>query len=287
MPALASPAPGTALQVRELRMTAIKLLGMPVDVPLFQAAVVFGQDGAMQKMRLSDGKMSINATPKDGGLAVTVDAREWQLPVGPALQFSDLSVTAQVDRRQATVTAIEGRLGSGRIKGALKAAWAADIRVEGEFNLEDVRLQQLIATYTREFSASGLLTANGSFALRGKTLGTLFDAAETEATFTVDTGELNNIDMVRAIQAPSASGTRGGKTKFDTLTGTLNFNGSRYNYRKLQLVSGPLNATGAISIGSDSALSGRINAELGSKGLVVARGGLNVVGAVRDPVLRP
>jgi hypothetical protein len=55
----------------------------------------------------------------------------------------------------------------------------------------------------------------------------------------------------------------------------------------LQLASGPLNASGVINIGADGTLAGRINAELGSKGLIVARGGLNVSGALRDPLLRP
>ncbi len=287
LPALASSPGNTALQVRQLRMTGIKLLGLPVDVPPFEALVTFGRDGATQKVRLNDGKMTVNATPKDGGLALTIEAREWQLPVGPALNFSDMSVVAQIDRQQATVTAMDGRLGGGRIKGALKATWAGDIKVEGEFNLEGGRLQELLPAYSRDFLASGSLNANGSYALQGATLKTLFDTTAAEATFTIDIGELNNVDLVRAIQSPTASGNRGGKTKFDTLTGTLSASGNRYNYRQLQLSSGPLNASGAISVGSDSALSGRISAELGSKGLIVARGSLGVTGAVRDPVLRP
>jgi uncharacterized protein involved in outer membrane biogenesis len=231
--------------------------------------------------------MTIDATPKDGGLALAIDARQWSPPVGPALEFTDLAVTAQIDRQQLTVTALEGRLGGGRLKGALKATWPENISVEGEFNLENARAQELISAYTRDFSANGALNSNGSFALRGKTLKTLFDTSAVEASFTINNGELNNVDVVRAIQSPSASGTRGGKTRFDTLSGTLSAGNGRYSYRQLQLNSGPLNASGAITVGSDSSLSGRINAELGSRGLVVARGGLAVTGAVRDPLLRP
>ena len=53
------------------------------------------------------------------------------------------------------------------------------------------------------------------------------------------------------------------------------------------MTSGPLNATGAINIGGDGSIAGRLNAELGSKGLVVARGSLNITGSVGDPLLRP
>jgi len=287
LPAMAKGAEGAALQISQLRLTNIKVDGIPVDVPQFEASINFGRNGALQKMRLSDGKITVNAAPKDNGLALTISAGEWQLPVGPALNFSDLSVTAQVDRQQATVSAFEGRIGGGRVKGALKATWAGAMTVEGEFNLENGRLQELLPAYTRDFSANGAISANGSYALQGKNLKTLFDASAAEASFTISTGELINIDMVRALQAPTASGTRGGKTRFDTLSGALSISGGRYNYKQLQLTSGPLNASGAIAIGDGGALSGRINAELGSKGLLVARGNLSVTGAVRDPLLRP
>ncbi|MGA0033249.1 MAG: AsmA-like C-terminal region-containing protein [Burkholderiales bacterium] len=287
LPALAGAADRDALQLRQLQLTGVKINGTAVELPTLETQLTFGRNGAVQKFRLGDGKITINATPKDKGLALVIDAREWVPPVGPALQFSDLSITAQVDRQQATFSAISGRIASGRLKGAMQASWGGNIKIEGEFNLENAQLQHLIPAFTREFLALGSVNMNGSFALQGKTLKTLFDAAETEATFTVDVGEMNNVDLVRAIQSPAPGGTRGGKTKFDTLAGSLSAANGRISYKQLQLASGPLNASGAINVGSDSALSGRISAELGSRGLVVARGSLNVTGAVRDPLLRP
>jgi uncharacterized protein involved in outer membrane biogenesis len=218
---------------------------------------------------------------------LNIEARQWQPPFGPVLQFTDLSINALVTRQLATLSSIEGRLGGGRLKGAAKASWTSDIRVEGEFNLENGRLQELLPAYTRDFSATGSLTTNGSYILQGKSLKSLFDTAEAEARFSIDIGELNNVDLVRAIQSPIAGGTRGGRTKFDTLAGSVSISSGRYNYRQLQLNSGPLNASGALNIGADGALAGRVSAELGSKGLVVARGNLNIAGAVRDPLLRP
>ena len=51
------------------------------------------------------------------------------------------------------------------------------------------------------------------------------------------------------------------------------------------VVAWVLHATGAIDV-NEGALSGRINAELGTKGVVVARGALTPGGTLRDPVLR-
>ena len=106
-----------------------------------------------------------------------------------------------------------------------------------------------------------------------------------DGAFTVSGGELNNVDLVRALQTARAAGLRGGKTRFDNLTGTLQINGNNYSYRQLQLTSGPMSASGNVDV-SAGALSGRINAELGTKGVVVARGALAPTGTLRDPVLK-
>ena len=79
---------------------------------------------------------------------------------------------------------------------------------------------------------------------------------------------------------------RGGKTRFETLAGVFQVSGNSYSYRQLQLMSGAMSASGNVDV-SDGNLSGRINAEIGTKGVVVARGGLSPSGTLRDPVLRP
>jgi cytoskeletal protein CcmA (bactofilin family) len=47
-----------------------------------------------------------------------------------------------------------------------------------------------------------------------------------------------------------------------------------------------MNATGNVDIASNGDLSGRVNAELGSKTVVVARGSVNVTGDIKTPVLK-
>jgi hypothetical protein len=106
-----------------------------------------------------------------------------------------------------------------------------------------------------------------------------------DGTFAIASGELNNVDIVRALQSSRAAGQRGGKTRFENLTGSVQVSGNEYSYRQLQLTSGPMNASGNIDV-SDGNLSGRINAELGTKGGVVARATMTTSGKLSDPVLR-
>jgi hypothetical protein len=140
--------------------------------------------------------------------------------------------------------------------------------------------------FTRNFTAGGTLDLTATYTLSGANLQTLFDGTRLEGTFSIAGGELGNVDLARALQAAKAGGSRGGRTRFENLSGTVQVNGNQYSYRQLQLASGAMNATGNVEV-SDGALSGRVNVEIGTKGVVVARGGLTPAGTLRDPVLRP
>jgi hypothetical protein len=67
----------------------------------------------------------------------------------------------------------------------------------------------------------------------------------------------------------------------------MQLSGKRYSFQKLRLASGPMNANGAVEVGAGGELAGRLNAELGSKGVVLARGGLTVTGTLKNPLLKP
>ena len=47
-----------------------------------------------------------------------------------------------------------------------------------------------------------------------------------------------------------------------------------------------MSATGTVDVASNGDLSGRVNAELGSKTVVVARGSVNVTGDLKTPILK-
>ena len=90
-----------------------------------------------------------------GGWRATLDGRNWQAPLGPALTFDDLNVVAVFGPKQVTLTSIEGKAGRGTMKGTAKATWGSGIRVDGEFSLTGGDLASLMTTFTRDFSATG------------------------------------------------------------------------------------------------------------------------------------
>jgi hypothetical protein len=275
------------IDVRRIEFRAVKLAVKEIEVPSFNGEVTLGPDGAMQRASLSTGKVRVDLTPRDQGLRVALEAAGWKLPLGPAVEFDDLNMEGTIDRQQATITAISGKIGRGVIKGSARAAWGeGNIRMEGDFSVANGELAQLLSDFTRDFTATGTLHANVTYSAQSPKLQSLFAQPAVDATFNIEKGVINNIDIVRAIQSPVRDGLRGGKTGFNTLAGSMRLTNQGYAYRQLQLSSGPMRASGSVDIGQNGELSGRISAELGSKSVIVARGNLAVTGNLKTPVLK-
>ena len=274
-----------ALQINHIKLRGVKLSTRALEIPPFEVNATLGTRGELQKATINVDKARFEVTPKDKVWRVALNASGWKSLIGPAVEFEDLDATAIVDASGATITDIKGRVGGGALTGQLKANWSGTLQVSGDLKLENGRLNQLMPFFTKNFSSSGTLNLTANYSMSGATLKTLFDDVRLEGPFTIAGGELNNVDIVRALQSARAGGQRGGKTRFENLAGTVQVSGNSYSYRQLQLSSGPMNASGAVDV-NDGALSGRINAELGTKGVVVARGALTPGGTLRDPVLR-
>jgi hypothetical protein len=275
------------VDVRRIEMRNVRLAVKEIEVPTFNGEVTLGPDGALQRVSLSTPKVRVDLTPREQGLRVALEAAGWKLPIGPAVEFDDLNMEGTIDRQQASITAISGKIGRGVIKGSARAAWGdGNIRMEGDFSVANGELAQLLADFTRDFTATGTLHANVTYAAQSPKLQSLFTQPAVEATFNIEKGVINNIDIVRAIQSPLRDGLRGGKTGFNTLAGSMRLANQSYAYRQLQLSSGPMRASGSVDIGPDGELNGRISAELGSKSVIVARGNLAVTGNLKTPVLK-
>jgi hypothetical protein len=275
------------LTVRRVQLKSVRISAKNLDLPPFGGDVTLNSDGTLQRATISDGKVQVELTPKDKALRVALDGRNWRPPLGPAVEFDDIAMEGVIEGQQGRITGIDAKIGRASIKGVANVTWSDNgIRAEGDFSVKNGELAQLMADFTRDFTASGTLNANVNFVLQGTSLQNIFAAPRMDATFNIEKGSLNNIDIVRAIQNPSREGLRGGKTGFNSLAGSLQVTQRNYSYRQLQLTSGPMNAKGHVDVGTNGELSGRITAELGSKTVIVARGNLAVTGNLKTPVLR-
>ena len=274
------------LRVRRIQLKSVRLAVKDLNIPTFNGDITLRSDGALQRAVLSDSKARLEITPRDNALGMELEGSNWKPPLGPALEFEEIIAQAVVEPQKATVTSITARIGRATIKGSTRASWGSGIRVEGDFAVTNGELVQLMANFTQNFVASGTLTANASYSLQGTALQNLFADPRVEASFNVVKGTINNVDIIRAIQSPSRDGVRGGKTGFNSLSGSMRLANGSYSYRQLQLASGPMIASGAVDVEPNGNLSGRVITQLGTKNVIVARGNLVVTGNLKTPVLK-
>jgi hypothetical protein len=274
------------LRVRRIQLKSARLAVKNLNIPTFNGDITLGSDGALQRAVLSDSKARLEITPRDNALRVALEGRNWRLPLGPAVEFDEINADVVVEPQKATITSITANIGRATIKGSTRVNWGSGITVAGDFTVAKGELAQLMAIFTRDFTASGTLTANASYTLQGATLQNLFADPRVEASFNVEKGSINNVDLIRAIQSPARDGVRGGKTGFNSLAGTMRLANGSYSYRQLQLSSGPMNASGNVDVEPNGNLSGRVITQLGTKTVIVARGNLVVTGNLKTPVLK-
>ena len=275
--------------VRIARLSArnVKLELRDMQFPAFNVALTLEGDGAVSGADLAttDGKLSVQVQPQGGRAKVSITANGWTPPLGPEVEFTDFSAEGIATSRSLELTGFDARLYGGSIKGTALIGWDNGWSGEGDFEFSRITLASLLAAFTKDARTSGEVEGIGRFSLQSDRLAGLLDNPRVESSFRVRRGDLDGVDLVRALQA-GRQGTQGGSTKFEELTGALEVAGGRYQYRNLRLAAGILTANGNLDIAPDQDISGRLYVELRSQAQHL-RNTLNITGTLRAAVLRP
>ncbi|MEX0960048.1 MAG: hypothetical protein WDZ63_12240 [Burkholderiales bacterium] len=275
------------VQVEQLTLRGVSIETRGLQLPPLNAMFRFGSDASITHTRLetSDNKFSSELVPKQGRWDLTVNARSWVPPIGPGIEIGDLTASGSASRTELRIDEFDARLYGGAVTGNALVSWADGWRASGELNAARIDLAQLMGVFTSTARTSGALEAKGRFEMQSDSVHTLLDNPRIDTTFTVRRGNVDGVDLVRALQAGRA-GTTGGSTKFEELTGTLSLANRRYEYRNLQLSAGILNAVGNLAIAPNQDVSGRVFVELRSQSNQL-RNNLLVTGTLRAVTLRP
>ncbi|HXF15528.1 MAG TPA: hypothetical protein VN496_00910 [Burkholderiales bacterium] len=278
-----------ALQIERVIAKSIKLESRTAKLPTFDADLTFSPEGSIQKALLAatDGKLNVELVPHDNQVDIALNATKgWVPPLGPQIEFTDLTLKAVANHQRITVEKFESLLYGGAAKGSAVIVWGGPWSIEGEVTTERIELQHLMAAFTRDARSTGQLESNLRYALSSQTVATLFDGPRIEGSFAVKKGDVDGVDLVRALQSGGRGITQGGATRFEEITGTLSLAGGRYQYRNMKLASGLLSATGAFDVSPSKNVSGRITVELRSQAAQI-KGNFVVDGDLKAVVLRP
>lgn len=233
-----------------------------------------------------DRRLTMNLTPDGEAYQVDIQGKHWPLPVGPAIEFDELAGKGRLTAHALELPEIAGKLYGGELHGSSRVDWTHGIKVRGNVRTTGIEIGPVVRLMTRSASLSGKLYANGGYSLGAKNAAQLADSLRASFKFEVRKGVLYNFDLASAVRSLAREGTRGGQTRFDELSGTVNLIGKNTQLRDVKIASGLLQARGNVDIAASKKLSGTVNAEMkGTANLVSVP--LEVSGTLQDPVLIP
>ncbi|HEV8647413.1 MAG TPA: hypothetical protein VGR01_17775, partial [Burkholderiales bacterium] len=277
------------VQVKRVLLKGVKLESRTVKVPNFDAEFDLSPEGVIQQAALeaADGKFSVQITPRGGEFEIAVTAgKGWVPPIGPQIEFTDFSAKLVASRNQIRVDEFRALLYGGAAKGSALIYWGGPWSIEGQLNSERIALQELMPVFTRDAKSSGQLQATLRYSMAAPDLVMLFDAPRIDGTFVIRKGDLDGVDLVRALQMGGRQNVQGGATRFEEISGAVGVAGGRYQYRNLKLTSGLLSATGGFDVFPSKDVNGRVFVELRSQAAQI-RGNFIVDGNLKAVVLKP
>jgi len=277
------------LKVEHITLKKISFRFSALELEPFDGEVVLAPSGELSNVELVNAgrNLTLLLAPQNGSCAVTMTASYWQVPLLAQLELDELTAKGVISQGQASFNQIEAKAFGGKIKAQGAIDWTGELSVTGNFELIKITLPRLLTAYSSKASVDGSLNATASFASRAGQAVDLVDAAEVNVNFEVAGGKFNGLALSHAVMAGPASKPSQGAdfTRFDTLTGNLQFKDGQYHYKQLELKTEQLRARGHIDIEPNHAVSGKVNAELISASRR-RQAGFNVSGEVADVKLQ-
>jgi hypothetical protein len=267
-----------------IKLRAVTLDVKPV-IAAFDANLNFKRDGSLRLASLSaPGAWNLVMKPNEKGMDLDFSARNWTLPVGAAIPVSEMRLKGTWSGNEIVVPEFEADAMEGKVNGTLRVSWNPGVKLESELSVNKVIAKELVAAFTKDISVTGKLDGNFSLATDGPSVEQLFANPRVQGKFRLAEGSISNVDLVAVMQSDTA-GQRAGVTKFAELSGEMSSQDHRSSYRQVNLQGGVLRGTGAVDIGANSALNGRLSLEIRSQ-VAQDRGAFNVTGTIARPVIR-
>jgi hypothetical protein len=281
-------APGEPLNVRRLVLSGVRLEHASVLLPEFDVDATLAEGFTVDKASLwtRDKALRLAIEPDGTGAArIALTASEWTLPFGAPLKFDSLTAAGTLKRSALDLSAIEGKLYGGTLKGHARATWSQQWHLSGMAVLSGVDLVPVQVALGKPGRLSGRLETKAAFSARAMNPGQLRTGLVLDGPFEVLGGAYEGVDLSKAgdITGRVAAGD---STSFEELKGTLQLRGKRMRIEHLCVRSPKVIAGGHIEVGADEALSGKLDVSVAKTGGFV---GVPVTlgGTTSDPSIRP
>jgi len=256
------------LKIEKITLKQISFKVSDLEPEAFSGKVALTASGELDNVELvnAGGNLTLLLTPQNGSAEVTLTASDWQPPLFKTLAFDEVTATGVISQNQLNFSQIEAKTFGGIIKAQGELSWNGRLSASGNFELIKMTLPRALSAYDSSASIDGTLNATGVFTSNANQVSELAQATEVDANFEVLAGKVNGIALSHTLVAGPASkpSLDADFTRFDTLTGNLQFKDSQFKYKQFALKTEQFRARGNFNIESDKTVSGKVSAELTS-----------------------
>lgn len=255
----------TAARAGKIRIAQVSFKKVMLAVPglapqPFDGRIALRPDGEFDSVELNgaERQLTLQLTPDGGHWKIAVDASGWQPPLRTTLKFDELQAEGTITGQKASFDHVKGRIYGGTFTGRGVIDWSARPRAYGSFEADNLGLPTALTAVGSAAKVEGSLQTTATFTTSADEAERLLEEIGVNAKFTIADGRLGGVDLASAMLPAN----REKSTRFDQLTGNLQLNKGVYHYRNLLLTSQQFNARGSVDVQENSALAGRISAEL-------------------------
>ncbi len=281
--ALAGAAPA---EIRRVTLNGVRLTIGDTVLGGFGGEVLMTSAGVPEKilLRNADGSLKLEMQPKGEGFLFTASGSNWKTPFKPTLTFQAIEAQGVLQPSRLELNKVDGRAYEGLIEGKAALGWAGGAVLAGNLELKHMNSTRLLAALGSDLSAEGELSARLKLDAKADRLDGLVEALRVGGGFEIKRGAARGFDLIEAARSSGRAAARGGETKFEQLTGMVQYGQQESRLGDLRLTSGLLTAGGNLGIARDGKLSGMMNVELKSSAAVV-RMPLAIGGTTKAPQL--
>ncbi len=275
----------------DIRHIALRGLSVTIGDVLLDnlgGEVMMSAAGAPEKILLhnADNTLKMELQPMAEGYRIAAIGSNWKTPFKPSLTLQLIDVNGELRDGRLDLSKIEGRAYDGQVEGRAAIEWAGGASLTSNLDFRHMNATKLLAALGSDLSAEGELTARLRLEAKADKLVNLTDALRTDASFELKRGAVKGFDLGEAARRTGSAPTRGGETKFEQMTGTLQCTPKDCRLGNLRLSSGLFKSSGYLVIAGNAQLSGGADVELRGSA-ATHRMPLTISGTAKDPLLTP
>jgi hypothetical protein len=221
-------------------------------------------DGHFDSLSLNSANRSLlfQAKPAVTGLDIELEAYGWRPSPASLFIFDSGTVKGNLRASALALSKIELRIFDGLVNGSAVLRADKQPSMAGEVSFERISARRFGEALGIGPQFEGDTTGKMKFSATADSWATLFAGLDAEGDFSTHRGALGGIDLAEAVRRGAAAPTRGGVTRFESLSGRFKLTADSYRFSGLAMNSGLMQSVGQMTLSKDLQLNGSMEVQM-------------------------